>query len=148
MSAPTSPSQQAANTRTIYAVVGGVLVVLLIVMLISWNYHRRSEEALAKATQLTAEFHAAGLATLNPQQVADALGTDGGQVCALAGNGQLLGYLKTRLGVGGEFYFRPTIVQRNTVVGVGLVMKVYCPDKLADAERFLAGLKYAEPTTG
>ena len=75
--------------------------------------------------------------------MAETFGEDGGEVCAFAGNGQLLGYLKTRLGVGGEFYYRPTIIQRRVVVGMALVVKTYCPEKLAAAEAFVAGLRYA-----
>ncbi len=140
----TTTASPSTNNKMIYAVVGGILAVLLIIMLVSFDYNRPSEAAVAKANQLAAEFQAAGLQPLNPSQVATAFGDTGGQVCALADNGQLLGYLKTRLGVGGEFYYRPTIVRRNVVLGVGLVVKVYCPEKLAAAQGFLAGLKYAE----
>jgi hypothetical protein len=141
MSAPTLHPTN--DHRVTYAVVGGILAVLLVVMLITWDYNRPSAVAVAKAEQLAAEFQSAGLQPLDPQQTAKALREDGGQVCALADNGQLLGYLKTRLGVGGEFYYRPTIVKRDVVVGVGLVVKVYCPEKLAAAEAFVNGLRYA-----
>ena len=141
MSAPTLHPTN--DHRATYAVVGAILVVLLIIMLVTWNYNRPSEAALAKAQQLSSEFQSAGLQPLDPTQVAQALGEDGGQVCALADNGQLLGYLKTRLGVGGEFYYRPTIIKRDVVAGVGLVVKVYCPEKLAAAQAFLNGLRFA-----
>jgi hypothetical protein len=139
---PTVPPQ--TNHKVIYAVVVAALAVVLIIMLATWHYNRPSDAAVAKAEQLSAQFQAAGLQPLDPKQAAEYLGEDGGQVCALADNGQLLGYLKTRLGVGGEFYYRPTLVKRNVVMGVGLVVKVYCPEKLAAAQGFLAGLRFAD----
>ena len=49
--------------RTIYLVVGGVMFALLVVMLVTWNYNRSNEEALAKAQQLITAFEKAGLRT-------------------------------------------------------------------------------------
>ena len=69
MSAPTVHER---NNTVVYAVVGGVLAVLLIVMLLTWDYNRPSEVARAKADQLVAEFQAAGLPALDPDQVAQA----------------------------------------------------------------------------
>jgi hypothetical protein len=139
-----NPTRHPTNDhRATYAIVGGILAVLLIVMLVTWDYNQPSDAAVAKAQQLASQFQAAGLQPIDPKQTAQTLGEDGGEVCAVAGNGQLLGYLKTRLGVGGEFYYRPTIVKRDVVVGLGLVVKVYCPEKLAAAEGFLNGLRFA-----
>ena len=87
---------------------------------------------------------AAGLQPLDPKQTAQALGEDGGQVCSLADEGQLLGYLKTRLGVGGEFYYRPVIVKRDVVVGTALVVKVYCPDELSHYDAVVSKLDPVE----
>ena len=42
--------------RTIYWIVAGVLGVLLIVMLVGWNYDRQNDEANAKAAELIAAF--------------------------------------------------------------------------------------------
>jgi hypothetical protein len=140
----TTSLSSTTNHKVIYGVVGGVLAVLLIIMLVTWNYNRPSESAVAKAEQLVSAFQAAGLQTpVDVDQVAQAFGEDGGEVCQLAGSGALLGYLKTRLGVGGEFYYRPTLVDRRVVLGTTLVVKTYCPQKLAAAEAFVAGLRYA-----
>lgn len=138
-----APSLHTTDHKKIYALVGGVLALLLVIMLITWDYNRPSDLAMAKAQQLVTEFQAAGLQTLDAESVAETFGEDGGEVCALAGSGQLLGYLKTRLGVGGEFYYRPTLVERRVVLGTVLVVKTYCPEKLAAAEAFVNGLRYA-----
>jgi hypothetical protein len=99
------------SNRAIYLTIGGGLAVLLVVMLVTWNYNKANAEAIAKANQLISSAQAAGLpAPTNPQRVADVLGTDGGEICAALRSDQQVGYLKTRLGVGGEFYFRPVIL--------------------------------------
>ncbi len=47
--------------RTIYWIVGGIFGVLLIVMLVAWNYDVQNPEADAKAQQLIAAYERAGL---------------------------------------------------------------------------------------
>jgi hypothetical protein len=135
------------SSRTIYWAVGGVLSVLLVVMLVTWNYNKANDEALAKANQLVSAYKSAGLpAPKNAEHVAEVLGTDGGEVCVAAGSDYLLGYLKTRLGVGGEFYFRPTIVDRSALAGAALIVKTYCPEKAPRLDDFINGLKTASLT--
>ena len=49
------------SERSIYWLVAGALGVLLIVMLVAWNYDRQNDEANAKADELIAAYEAAGL---------------------------------------------------------------------------------------
>src|SRR5512145_2820785 len=92
--------------RTIYWIVAGALGVLLVVMLVAWNYDRQNAEADAKAQELIAAFEGAGLPAPDQDQIARTLGDDGGQVCETADSELVQGYWKLRLGVGGEFYQR------------------------------------------
>jgi hypothetical protein len=132
------------SSRAIYATVGGVLAALLVVMLITWNYNKASPEAVAKADQLISAYRAVGPpAPASAQRVAKVLGTDGGEVCAAAGSDYLLGYAKTRLGVGGEFFFRPTIVDPQPLKGAVLVVRTYCPEKAPRLDQFIDGLRTA-----
>ena len=71
------------------------------------------------------------------------LGTDGGEVCQVVGSDYLQGYVKTRLGVGGEFYFRPIIVDGRALEGAALVVKIYCPEKAPRVDQFINGLRTA-----
>ena len=88
--------------RSIYWIVSGGLAVLLVVMLVSWNYDRQNEEADAKAQELIAAFEEAGLRTpADPDQIARTLGDDGGQVCETADSELVQGYWKLRLLHGG-----------------------------------------------
>ncbi len=94
--------------RTIYWIVGGILGVLLIVMLVAWNYDRQNDEADAKAQELIAAFEEAGLTAPDQDQIARTLGDDGGQVCETADSELVQGYWKLRLLRGGEYYIRPS----------------------------------------
>ena len=105
--------------RAIYGIVAAVFGVLLVVMLVTYNYNKSSEEALAKAQQLTATLGQAGLPTpRDPAQVAKVFGTDGGSVCASVQDGVALGIAKFNLSVGGEFYRRAVIADRRVAAGI------------------------------
>ncbi|MEQ3553877.1 hypothetical protein WIS52_25660 [Pseudonocardia nematodicida] len=137
------------NARVIYASVGALLAALLVVMLVSYDYNRSDEVALGKADELIGAYRAAGLATpADAGQVAQVLGDDGGAVCATAGSPHQLGLLKTRLGVGGEFYLRPATVDPRTVQGLELVVATYCPEDLPAVEQFVAGLDVRPAAAG
>ena len=131
------------SERAAYWIVGGIFGVLLIIMLAAWNYDRQNDEADAKARQLVAAFEAADL-TLpeRPEMISRVLGDDGGFVCAAAGSDVLQGYWKQRFGVGGEYYFRPVIVDRKTVEGLLLTIRIYCPDELPDVQEFVDDLDF------
>jgi hypothetical protein len=133
------------SNRAIYWTVGGVFAVLLVLALATWNYDKANAEALDKANQLISSYESAGLqAPRSAENVAEVLGTDGGEVCVAASSDYLLGYIKTRLGVGGEFYFRPTIVDRRPLQGAALIVQTYCPEEAPRLEEFVNGLKSAD----
>ena len=124
------------SERWIYWIVGGVFGVLLIVMLVAWNYDRQNEEANAKADELIAAFEDAGLRAPDRDQIARTLGDDGGQVCETADSELVQGYWKLRLMIGGEFYVRATRLPEPIREGLALVVDVYCPEKRPDIEDF------------
>jgi len=134
--------------RAIYWAVGGVLAVLLVVALATWTYNKATAEAVGKANQLISAFESAGLPTpKSPERVAQVLGNDGGEVCQVVGSDYLEGYVKTRLGVGGEFYFRPIIVDGRALEGAALIVKTYCPEKAPRVDEFINGLNTAQLTS-
>jgi hypothetical protein len=131
--------------RTIYIVVGAVVAVLLVVMLVTYDYGTPDKDE-AKAQELITAFQEAGLPTrLDADQIADLLGDDGGPVCAAAADlpdgHALRGYVKTRLGVGGEFYFRPTRFDRAAIRKALIVVRTYCPDELDGIRDIVDDLK-------
>jgi hypothetical protein len=118
--------------RSIYWIVGGALGVLLIVMLVGWNYDRQNEEADAKAAELIAAYEQAGLRAADQDQIARTLGDDGGAVCETADSDLVQGYWKLRLMIGGEYYVRPVRLDGRIRTGLSLVVDVYCPEKRPD----------------
>jgi hypothetical protein len=122
--------------RTIYWIIAVGFGVLLIVMLVAWNYDRQNDEANAKAQELIAAYEAAGLTAPDQDQIARVLGDDGGQVCETADSGLVQGYWKLRLMIGGEFYVRPVRLDERVRQGLSLVVDVYCPEKRPDIEDF------------
>jgi hypothetical protein len=122
--------------RTIYWIIAAGFAVLLIVMLVAWNYDRQNDEANAKAQQLIAAFEQAGLPAPDEDQIARTLGDDGGQVCETADSELVQGYWKLRLMVGGEFYVRPVKLDGRIREGLSAVVDIYCPEKRPDIEDF------------
>ena len=125
--------------RTIYWLVIAGLGVLLIVMLVGWNYDRQNAEADAKAAELISAYEAAGLRAPDQDQIARTLGDDGGQVCDTADSELVQGYWKLRLLQGGEYYLRPVRLDGRIRQGLSLVVDVYCPEKRPDIEDFFEG---------
>jgi hypothetical protein len=130
--------------RTIYWIVAGVFGVLLIVMLVAWNYDRQNEEADQKAQQLIAALEEAGLPAPDQDQIARVLGDDGGQVCETADSELVQGYWKLRLMIGGEFYVRAAPLDGRIREGLSLVVDIYCPDKRPDIEEFFEGWDFED----
>jgi hypothetical protein len=130
--------------RTIYWIVGGIFGVLLIVMLVAWNYDRQNAEADEKAQQLITAYEEAGLRAPDQDQIARTLGDDGGQVCETADSELVQGYWKLRLMIGGEFYVRPTSLPGTVRDGLSLVVDVYCPEKRPDIEDFFEGWDFED----
>ncbi|MGN6693716.1 MAG: hypothetical protein ACTHN0_06025 [Aquihabitans sp.] len=128
--------------KAIYATVIGVFAALLVVMMVTFDYDKQNREADRKADQLIALYEKRGLpAPADKDQIARVLGDDAAVVCKPLGNGVDLGTLKTRLGVGGEFYFRSTRVDAKALIGLESIVQVYCPDELDDIHDFLDGFK-------
>jgi hypothetical protein len=124
------------SERRIYWLVGAIFAVLLVVMLVGWNYDRQNAEADAKAQELIAAFEAAGLPAPDQDQIARTLGDDGGQVCETADSELVQGYWKLRLLHGGEYYVRPVRLDGRFREGLSIVVDVYCPQKRPDIEDF------------
>ncbi len=129
------------DPKIVYGIVGAVLGVLLVVMLVSFDYDRKNDEAVSKANELITELDANGLPTpADADAVAELLGDDGGTFCAVDYDGQYLGQIKNSLGVGGEFFFRASSLDDDTIKGLEIIVGVYCPEKLADVQDLASDL--------
>jgi hypothetical protein len=152
----TAPPRHAAPTRfvphdesprkrwVVYGVVIAAVLVLLGVMIGFYRGHEENQQALAKADQLIASMQQAGYPTLDREEVAGVLGTDGGAVCQTSASD--LGKAALRLGLvngAAQTGVRPVTVSQRVVQGERLIVQTYCPEKLAAFDTVVSQLDYA-----
>jgi hypothetical protein len=132
--------------RWVYWVIGGVLIVLVVVGLVTYNSAKNDQEAKQKAQQLTQAFRQAGLPVpADTDHVARWLGTDGGAACNDPGAALGKATLYDLMTNGADFVGRrPVLVDRQILQGELLILQTYCPDKLAKYEDTIKKLKFAD----
>lgn len=118
--------------RTVWWIVGGVLIALVVIGLITYSGNKREQEAQAKAQQLTTKFEAAGLPVpVDEDIIVRSLGTDGGAVCDNPANALGRALLNDQLSNGAAFVGRrPVIADRRVILGGALILETYCPEAL------------------
>lgn len=126
-----------------------LLVVLAVIGLITFRAARETQQAGEKADQLISEIEAAGSTAPSREQIMRVLGDDGGAVCAnpneALSRATFLGQLMNGAGGPGA---RPVIADSRVVQGQLLIIEVYCPDELADFQKFVDGLETANLNEG
>jgi hypothetical protein len=126
-----SPSTGQHDHRFLYWACGVVAVVLAIVGLFTYSGQKQSEEATAKAQELSQAFEQAGLRV--PQDltiITRSLGTDGGAVCDNPANALGRAILFDQLVNGASFVGRrPVIADTDVLKGELLILNTYCPEK-------------------
>ena len=119
--------------RAIYWIIGGVLVVLCVVGLVTYSGERETRQAQDKAQELTQKLESAGLRAADQDVLVRTLGTDGGNVCdnpaSALGRANLLAQLTNGASHVGQ---RPVIVDRRVLRGEALILETYCPDVLEE----------------
>ena len=135
---------QAESHRTMYIVIGAVVVVLAIVGLFLYDAAQDNQEAQAKAEQLTQAFTRAGLPVpADTDQIVATLGDDGGAVCENPANALGKATLLDQISNGASFVGRrPVIFDRRFVLGEALILQIYCPDKRQAYQEKIDDLKY------
>ena len=129
--------------RTIYWIIGGVLVVLCVIGLITYSGNKETKEAQDKAQQLTQKFKDAGLRVPQDQNIfVRSLGTDGGAVCDNPASALGKAALIDTITNGADFVGRrPVIIDRRVLKGEALILQTYCPEKLPDYQDKIDDLK-------
>ncbi len=141
MSTPVE-TQTGRERSTIYIVVGVVLVILLIIGLIAFRSEKSTQQAEQKADQLIAALEAEGARTPTRDQIVHVLGDDGGATCSNPNDALSRGILLSMLSNGAAGPgLRPVIADSRVVQGQLLIIKIYCPDELADFQEFVDDLK-------
>jgi len=132
---PTEPTGRPGSedpNRTVYWVIGAVVVLLTIVGLITYSGKTDDQQAQQKAQELTQKFRRAGLPVPKDQDIITrALGTDGGAVCDNPASALGKAVLNDQLTNGADFVGRRVIIiDKRIVLGEALILQTYCPEKL------------------
>ena len=141
---PEAPSEAPHSNRTMYIIIGAVLVVLCVLGLILYDAAQDNQDAQAKADQLVQEFERIGLPVpADTDQLVAVLGDDGGAVCANPANALGKAILADQISNGASFVGRrPVIFDRRFVAGEALILQIYCPEELAPYQEKIDQLKY------
>jgi hypothetical protein len=139
------PASGGKSHRRLYLIIGAILLALVVVGLVTYTAGKNNQAAQAKAQELTQKFQQAGLPV--PQDIktiTESLGTDGGAVCDNPANALGKATQNDLLTNGADFVGRrPVRIDRRIVIGEALILQTYCPDKLAQYQKRLDDLKYA-----
>lgn len=129
--------------RTMYWIVGGVVLLLAIIGLITFSGKKADQQAQQKAQQLVTAFEQAGLQT--PEDISiitRTLGADGGAVCDNPASALGKATLVDQIANGASFVGRrPVIIDRRLVVAGVLILETYCPEKAPDLRDKIDDLK-------
>lgn len=140
-----SPTRMWSEHRWIYVGAIVVLVGMMIAGLLTYTQQKATNEAHRKADQLNEALVAKGFASRNTGNIANTLGTDGGPVCTDPNSALKRGLWLVQLanGAGGPG-MRPVIADKRILEAGAEVIKVYCPDRLADYQKKVNDLKTSD----
>jgi len=117
--------------RWIYWVIGGLVLILCVIGLITYNTNKESERAVQLATELTQKLEKAGYTAPDQDILVRSLGDDGGAVCDDPAGALRVAILHDQLSNGADFVGRrPVIVDNRVIAGEALILQTYCPDEL------------------
>ena len=141
MSTQTESSTKRGRS-VIYIVSMILLVVFAIVALLNFRSARETQQSLEKADQLISTIEAAGGTAPSREQIARVLGDDGGAVCANPNDALSRATFQSQLTNGATGPgIRPVIANARIAVGQLAIIKVYCPDQLAEFQEYIDDLK-------
>jgi hypothetical protein len=141
VSGPPAPSDR--GMRWTYWAIGGLLVILCVIGIITYNTSRESERAEQLAAELTQKLEAAGLTPPDMDVIVRSLGDDGGAVCDNPADALGRAILLDLMTNGASFVGRrPVIVDRDVIAGEALILETYCPDELPEFRDAFDDLKF------
>ena len=147
MSTPAETSSDRARW-VVYAVAGGVDLVLIVIGLVANRGHASNQQSEAKAEQLIAAIDKAGYNPPSTEQVVGVLGDDGGATCADPSEALSQAVLRGVLSNGATGPgMRPTQADTARLLqGQLIAIQVYCPDELEDFKEYVDDLESEDVT--
>jgi hypothetical protein len=141
MSTPTE-TQTPRERSWLYITACIVLGVMVVIALLAFGSARETQNAQDKADQLITALQAEGARTPDKDQIVRVLGDDGGATCENPNKALSRATLLSQLANGATGPgARPVIADSRAVKGQLLIIKIYCPDELADFQAFVDDLK-------
>lgn len=141
--------QSDRERRSLYIGLAVVVAAMMVVVLLMFKAGSTTQAAQDKAAQLITEIENTGATAPSSEVLVKLLGDDGGAVCAdpnaALSRATLLSQLSTGAGGPGA---RPIIADSRVVQGELRIIKVYCPEELADFQEFVDDLKLDDDVAG
>ncbi|WP_406458234.1 hypothetical protein OG782_35615 [Streptomyces sp. NBC_00876] len=137
-----SRTRFASEHRWVYVGAIVILVALAVVGVIRYQAVKTDNQATKKAEQLADAAEAAGYPRPDVGTLKQALGNDGGQVCADPGSSLNSALWKINLANGATGPgMRPVISDTETVRAEAKIVEIYCPEKLDTIQDKIDDLK-------
>ena len=127
----------------VYVAIVVVIVALMAAGVARYRTEQDSTEAHAKAKELIAKLGAAGFKSPDEQAIVDRFGADGGVAAQNPGSALLQAQFAMRLGNAGPAS-RSVIIDKDLLRAEAIILEVYAPQKLAEYQAFLDGLRFGE----
>jgi hypothetical protein len=125
------PAESDRGMRWIYWVIGGLVLILCVIGLITYNTNKESERAVQLAAELTQKIEKAGYTAPDQDILVRSLGDDGGAVCDDPAGALRVAILHDQISNGADFVGRrPVIVDNRVIAGEALILQTYCPEEL------------------
>ena len=134
---------QEKSHKWVYIVIIVVIVALMVAGVVLWRDVKTNREAHAKARQFIAQLNAAGLKAPSEDAVVRIFGVDGGGYAQNPDSALLESQYAWQLGTAGPAS-RPVILDPDFAKAAAIYVSVYAPDKLAEFQKFVDGLKTQE----
>lgn len=135
--------------NVLYVVVAVVLIALMVAAPLLYTSAKKDQAAKDKADQLISKLHQAGAYAPSQDQIVNALGNDGGAVCANPNQELTRAILLSQLSNGAAGPgMRPVIADSKVVQGELLIVSVYCPDELPALQKYVDGLSLNNDVAG
>jgi hypothetical protein len=134
---------QEKSHKWVYIVIVVAIVALMVAGVVLWRDVKTNREAHVKARQFIAQLNAAGLKAPSEDAVVRLFGVDGGGYAQNPDSALLESQYAWQLGTAGPAS-RPVILDPDFAKAAAIFVSVYAPDKLAEFQKFVDGLKTQE----